>query len=100
MTAVIILAAGIAAALAACRFIWHEAPTTGDLAIGFISGMVGLTFARLFSGGGWSFALPLLVACACALALSALRQSPAESDPGPSIHDGQTRRLDQWLRRG
>lgn len=99
MAAVFIVIAGIATALAASKYIWRAALTTGDLAIGLVSGLIGLTLARLFSGDSWGIGLPLFVACAAALALSALRKSPTEPDTLPEIYDGQTRRLDRWARR-
>ncbi len=100
MTALLVLAAGIAAALAACRFIWREPVATGDLAIGLVGGLIGLIMARLFSGDGWGLALPVLVACAGSLALSAVRQSPpAGVGSRPVIYDGQTRRLERQARR-
>lgn len=99
MAALLVLAAGIVSALAACRFIWREPIATGDLAIGLVGGLIGLIMARLFSGNGWELALPLLVACAGSLALSAVRQSPpAGVGSRPVIYDGRTRQLEQQAR--
>ena len=79
MYTALIIAAGIATAYLASRMTHRGSFRLGDLLIGVVGGLVGISIAQFFgmADSRWTLGLPLLIACGLTLGLSGSRTARA-----------------------